>query len=232
MKAEHRKELQTNLLADRMGRLVQGMKTAPRSQSAIVWVLVGLGLATVIGWYIANATRGSLAAAWVQLEEQGTKDSWQAVQEKYPGTIAARTARFQEARSRLQEGLERIYDPAQRLVATYQLEAARKLFQGLAAECSGNPILEAEAIMGEAKAEETLAGAPKTPDNAEEGKGSLDKAIQLYELLAKKYANTFQGQMAEKHLKEIADNRTQVEGFYQEFRKRAVTAKRSEPSQP
>ena len=33
MKAEHRKELQTNILADRMGRLVQRMKERPKLRS-------------------------------------------------------------------------------------------------------------------------------------------------------------------------------------------------------
>ena len=31
MKAEHRKELETNVLADRMGRAIQSMKHRPRS---------------------------------------------------------------------------------------------------------------------------------------------------------------------------------------------------------
>src|SRR5438132_9452135 len=69
MKAEHRKELQTNFLADRMGRLMQGMKAGPQtSGSVVIWVLAALTIGTIVAWYVAgmNSNRSPL---WVRFEK-------------------------------------------------------------------------------------------------------------------------------------------------------------------
>ena len=40
MKAEHRKELQTNVLADSIGRFWLSLKAAPSSTTIAVWVFI------------------------------------------------------------------------------------------------------------------------------------------------------------------------------------------------
>ncbi len=51
MKAEHRKELQTNYLADRMGRLMQGMKAGPQNTgSMVIWGEAATPVSTTAGW--------------------------------------------------------------------------------------------------------------------------------------------------------------------------------------
>jgi len=48
MKAEHRKELETNALAERMGRVVQGMKQAPQKRTMLWMVLVAVAVVVVV----------------------------------------------------------------------------------------------------------------------------------------------------------------------------------------
>ena len=240
MKAEHRKELQTNLLADRMGRLVQGMKSGPRATSVGVWVLALLTLAVVVGMYFANSSRGKQSAAWVHLDAatrsgneaafQGVirdypgtvaaEAAFQGVIQDYPGTVAARTARFQRARLVLHRGLDGIYerDAERRKDAIQDLESARLLFRELASECVHNDVLEPEAILGEAKAEEALVRVPQEA-NADQGRGDLDRALSLYRQVADRFPNTFRGQQAAARAAELDKNRADVEDFYARLNK-------------
>jgi hypothetical protein len=229
MKAEHRKELQTNYLADRMGRLVQGVRAGPRSSSPIPWVIGLLAVGTVLAWYWASAGRGKQSSAWIRLEAgpslaeaRSRNDSRELLTDRLSriirdngGTIAARTARFQQARLMLGWGLEAIYT-VNRPQAIHDLEDARQLFHDLAAECSGNAILEPEALLGEAKSEEALIGVPKQDDDAA-SRGSLDKALHLYQQLARTYPASFQGKMAQKYVTKLEENRTEVAQFYEEL---------------
>ena len=69
MKAEHRKELETNILADRMGNLIQKMKGGPKRRS-IVYVVVALllcGVAFIVYQYWTSDTGDTLR--WVLLEQ-------------------------------------------------------------------------------------------------------------------------------------------------------------------
>jgi hypothetical protein len=226
MKAGHRKELQTNLLADRMGRLVQGMRSGPKGTSPIVWVIAVVAVVTLGAWYFASSNRGSQSAAWLMLDRFSTLDragsgsdaALRDIARIYPGTIAARTARFQRARLLLRQGLESIYGFA-RQTAADNLQEARELFSDLAGECSGDPILEPEAVLGQAKAEEALAGVPKPDPNASESRGDLNKALKLYQRLAKAYPESFEGQQAAKYAQQLQENRDRIEQFYADLRK-------------
>jgi hypothetical protein len=235
MKAEHRKELQTNLLADRMGRLVQGVRSGPRSTSVGVWVIAVLALATLAGWYFADSTRGTQGSAWVRLggitgsvEDQNLGTAADLTDERalneviqnYPGTLPARAARYQRARMLLNRGLKSLYG-TNRSLAIEDLETARQLYKGLAAECAGNDILVPEALMGVAKAEEALVGVPRKTDEPESSRGDLDQALQWYDRLARAYSNSFLGEQAAKHATELRANRDQVVRFYADLNKSA-----------
>src|SRR5947209_2645787 len=119
MKAEHRKELQTNILADRMGRLVQGMKLGgPKPTSLVLWVLAGLALGTVLFyWYYSGSVRSSRSHLWFAVEQEvnNTNDPAKAMERlgtlaaDHPGSMPALIARLQRARLLEQAGLERLY---------------------------------------------------------------------------------------------------------------------------
>ena len=220
MKAEHRKELQTNYLADRMGRLMQGMKAGPQNTgSMVIWVLVALTIGTVVVWYIAgmNSNRSPL---WVRFEQDSDRHDLEGLMQlanANPGTLPARAARLQRARISLEEGLASLYG-IQREAAVSQVKQARQLYADLAQECTDDPILAPQALMGAAKAEEALAGIPKT-DDANESLGSLDKALEYYRRLTKNYPNSFLAKAAQERVDSLEKNRDDADKFYQEMRK-------------
>jgi hypothetical protein len=86
------------------------------------------------------------------------------------------------------------------------------------------PLLAQEAMMGAAKAEETLIGVPKE-DNPSEFRGTLERAIELYQKLAETYPDSFQGKAAAKRVKELQEKGPQIQAFYVELNKRLSRAK-------
>jgi hypothetical protein len=220
MKAEHRKELQTNFLADRMGRLMQGMKAGPQaSGSMVIWVLAALTIGTIVAWYVAgmNSNRSPL---WVRFEKDSADrdlEGLRSLANTNPGTLPARAARFQRARISLQEGLANLYS-GQREAAVSQVKQSRQLYTDLAQECTDDPILAPQALMGAAKAEEALAGIPNGDDSGE-SLGSIDKALEYYHRLAKDYPNSFLAKAAQERIDNLEKSRDDADKFYLEMRK-------------
>ncbi len=100
--------------------------------------------------------------------------------------MPARAARFQKARVELREGLRSICSADQRPKAIEDVEQARQGFVELAAECKDSPLLQQEALLGAAQAEESLIGVP-TKDDPAKSRGSLERAVDLYRQIVKAY---------------------------------------------
>jgi tetratricopeptide (TPR) repeat protein len=165
MRAEHRKELQTNILADRMGRLVQGMKSGPQANSAAVWFLGLLALGTLVAWYYTGKTQAGRSALWVELDGNTNVRQLVNLADTEAGTFPGRMARFQAARLLLQQGLQGLYSE-NRTQELKNIQEAGKSFEALAAECDDDPLLAQDALLGAAKAEET--------------RGHFDRALDFY----------------------------------------------------
>jgi hypothetical protein len=212
MKAEHRKELQTNTLADYLGRGVDSLKNGPTLTVVLVVAVLLLG-----GWWMwsffSTSSRSSDALLWTKLDQAKDDEQLEQLAEANPGTTQARTARFEIARTMIQRGSEKIGNPAQHAEAIKDLVKARQLFQELAPLCRAEPILQQEAMMGLAKAEESLIGAPD-PNEAKQTLGSIDRAIGYYEEVATKFPESFQGKAARQRAKELKENRKDIESFY------------------
>jgi hypothetical protein len=221
MKAEHRKELQTNLLADRMGRLVQGIKAGPRSSSAFAWVTAVLVVIVVVGYYLARIQNARQSAEWIRLlhapsmEARDPAAYYASVARQSAGTLPGRTARFQEARILLNRGLTTYYSSATHGQAVKDLRDAGKLYQDLLGESQGNAVLEQEALLGAARVEETLSAEPN-PDNPDAKLGSLDRALTYYQRLADNYPKSTEGETAKKRVEDLTDAATKarMEEFY------------------
>src|SRR5262245_13110891 len=108
MKAEHRKELHTNALAQGMTRLVEGFKASPKSTSVVLWVLAILAVGTGFAWYYYGGRGSNTGPLWVQLYNDTNLEELKAIYEGHAGTIPGRTAQFQRARELLQLGLENL----------------------------------------------------------------------------------------------------------------------------
>ncbi len=237
MKREHRKELHTNVLADRMGRLLQGMKAAPQS-SVLIWVFLLLTLLTIASWqYYASSTRSNRSGLWVQLDK-ATRDPDVASHElavfanKNHGSIAGRTARFELARIRFQDGQENLTS-FRRTDAVQSIVEARKAYEQLATECPDAPLLAQEALMGVAKAEESLIGIMNPDKEPPESYGSLERAREYYHRVASQYHDTVLGRKADERAKELEgdENSAKVQAFYDELNKLAGPVKKPEPKE-
>jgi tetratricopeptide (TPR) repeat protein len=223
-------------LADRMGRLVQGMKSGPKSTSAVVWVIAVVAVGVFVAWYFATGAPASRSQTWVKLENDLTReddqqrlDDLRKVAEENPGTVPARVARFQRARLLLQaRGLEVLYSD-QRASAIQSLEEARRLYKELAQECIDNTVLRQEALLGLARAEEALVGIPKE-DNAEDSRGDLDQALKDYEqYLTIANPDSVVGKDVKKHVEELEKNRQDVVAFYTEMNRIAEAEAKNKP---
>jgi hypothetical protein len=216
MKADHRKELQTNWLADSLGNALQQAKEGP-SQKALLYGGLVLVVAVLVGVFIWYSTHSKDADAllWVQWNQvsQGPKGELSDVEKKklqdeypekqlewlerlhaletfaaeHPGTLQARFARFETARLLL-EHTEAIGSKLflNRETTLKCIAKARDLYDKLSDESGDVPALAEEAIFNSAKASEDL--------------GEFDRAKKNYERLKNEYPKSQYGSAADKAL--------------------------------
>jgi hypothetical protein len=229
MKAEHRKELQTNILADRMGRLVQRMKERPQKR---VLLYVVLGGVLVLGLYIFFRVRSTAALeesdrwSWV---EDGFQPEMKALRLEYPQTNPGKAARFQYAWLAVWDvGLKALAaDPVDVLKVSGEiddkpgnLEVAQNILLQLRKDCEGDPIWEPEALYGLAVIEETRAIRPK--GRAEH----LAAALKMYKNLAENHKDSTRGKLARQRAEALEKRGQQIHDFYDELNTRLDIEKR------
>jgi hypothetical protein len=219
MKAEHRKELQTNILADRMGRLVQRIKERPKKR---VFLYVVLAAVIIVGLFIFFRFRSSTALEeserWAWLED-GFRPFMDELRDKYPETNQGKAARFQYAWLALWDVGGKILggDPVE---ALGNLEVAEHLYLKLKKDSDGDPIWEPEALYGLAVIEETRA--IRLKGRAEH----LTEAMKQYKNLAEKHKNSARGKLAAQRA-EVLEKRTQeIIDFYDDLSTRLDVEKR------
>ncbi len=195
MKAEHRKELLTNSLAQTLEHTVQRLKEGPSRNTILVLVVLALAVGLYFVWHwFSRSANESDSDRWVQwdnlavpaqvntfLKEKDTED-----------TTQGRLARFLEARRRLLEGTRDLglLGPA-RTTAIENLREAGKHYGELAEQTSDRPLLQQEAFLGAGKAAESL--------------GEYDRARDFYRKLADKYPDSARGRSAKKQLERLDD---------------------------
>jgi hypothetical protein len=171
MKAEHRKELQTNVLADHLGKAIQGIKEGPsRGTMIFVGVVALAGLLIFIWWYFWSASQAADSArwtAWDGLTTPAALDGF-AQNKDNQGTTPGRVARFQIARISLLSGMREL--GSSRAAALENIRKAARTYEELANESSDAPLFVQEALLGAGKANEAL--------------GEVDKAKGFYQKLA------------------------------------------------
>src|SRR5262249_27229887 len=164
--AAHRKELQTNVLADRVGKLYESVKSGPKTTSALVWLFVLLAVVAAVSWkFLSSTNPDEESARWVYLrhathDPDGMARDLQELVDENRAPAQSRAARFQQARLRLRQGQESLVaaEAKTRAEAADKLRSARDLYEQLAREAKSFPILQQEALLGVATTEETLAG--------------------------------------------------------------------------
>jgi hypothetical protein len=214
MKAEHRKELQTNTLADMLGRTVR----RARSGGGLSWFkvfLVLLAVAIVLGyfWVRSNKAREN-SEAWAKLEYNDGKSLEELVSD-FRDTKQGQAARFTIGFGYLWDGVRLIGAGDPRAVEggnRYLIEAVT-VFTQLAEECKDDNERLAEAKYHLAVALEALAGSLKV-ELLEEAKKNYD------ELSRGELATTPYGKLAKKRM-ELYGNPAEfaaLVSFYKNFR--------------
>jgi hypothetical protein len=206
MKAEHRKELETNALADRMGRAMKGMKTRS-SRTAVFYALVAI--AAAVGLFLVfryfQVRRVENSARWMNLEDGSHRFIEKLVKEN-PETDAGKAARLQKAWFFFWEiGLKRLGSDSNG--ALKSLDDAAAMYKQIAEDSAGDPVYEPEALYGLAAIEET---------RAVQNRDRLDSAKRMYEELAKNHPKSAHGKLAARWVENFADDskRTEIAQFY------------------
>jgi hypothetical protein len=210
MKAEHRKELQTNTLAKTLGQTFRGLKEGPSRSTLLVLVLVGLAVVLIFTWrYFAHSSQEADSALWYKWDNLATPEQLDTFlkNKEVEETTQGRLARFLAARRALREGLRDLGQPANSKRAQDELKKAADLYGKLASEPAKVPPLNQEALLGAAQASEAL--------------GEYDKAKDLYGQLAQKYKDTIQGKNAQQQLDRL--NNAANQSVLQDLKSRLVT---------
>jgi hypothetical protein len=229
MKAEHRKELRTNALADRIGRFIQGVKTRTQANYLMIWGTLAVVVAGFVIWYFINrSNKNARSELWVELDSVAVPASTMPIDkdhdpykkrvselediiENHKGTKQALIARFELARINLRNlGLDLLADDPRFALAN--LEKAKREYTKLAEDYKDEPQWAAQARLGLAQIAET---------RAIQDLSKLDDAVKLYEQVAQEYPKTAAGMEAQQRVKEFKDSkkRAAIEQFYKDLPK-------------
>ncbi len=214
MKAEHRKELETNTLADRMGQAMQRVKTGRRSTFMLYFfVAIALLIALWFGWSYMAGSRQETSNRWLFLDDGGQKNLAElATKEK--STNAGKAARLQIAWMLYWEkGVKFVGTDPQG--AMQMLKTSGDLYRELAEECKDDPLFEPQALLGIAVVEET-----KTLQDP----AHLDKAHEAYKAVLgadNKYKDTIEGKYAKERIELLKDakKRAEIAALYDDLRR-------------
>jgi hypothetical protein len=214
MKAEERKELQTNSLVRFVGRLRHGFKGGTSRKAVVIWSIIGLAVVVFIGWkIIANISERRNSQRWLDLDMAKTPNDLDEFIDKNKGTVQANVARLFQAREALREGLTELYRNHDK--AEEQLKQAADTYDGLVKPFKNTPILVQECLLGAGK--------------AREGLGELDEALSRYKDLTSRFKEGPVVQEATRGIDRIEKHRAELERLSAEIKKLAggsATAKK------
>ena len=199
MKAEHRHELQSNVLADWLATSADKVK--PYSSLITVAIAV-LAIGVGIFAYLRSTDERGKAEASQQLIEalQGGVGGLQEVAANYRGTEPALVAQLLVAEAQLDSGADALY--TNKPAARTNLSTAAEAFS-MAKDEAKDPMLRAWALYGLGRAHESL--------------GDLDRARGDYQALLKEYPDSGLAGAARKNLDHL--NQPGVKEFYDWFAK-------------
>ena len=189
MKAEERKELETNSLAAGARKLIDRAKTGRFVNPYAVAVVLAVGLGGGLWWYLSAENRKIGSRQWADLtlvSKTNSQTNLEDFAKSNKDSAAARAARLDAARIQLgQEGIGKlnVRDRELRGKAVENVEKARDELLKLADEYKGDPTMQATCLLSAAEGELALVGIPKGADG-KDYRGSVAKAAELYKKVA------------------------------------------------
>jgi hypothetical protein len=224
MRAEKRKEIETNSLA----KWLNNVWTGTKRRSAYIWggaIIVALLL--IFGWTQWSKSRArSHAEQWVELDDADSKEKLSDLSNKYRDSLVGKAAKVRLARLALgPEGLEKLgtLDPTQRNAAVVSIEQARDLYAGVAPDLKENSVLQQEAWLGAAEAEEALLAVPT--EGSEQPRGTIEKVIDYLKKAKDVAGDSDPGKAIEKKLAAYEKDKDQITKFYADVRRQLTPPK-------
>jgi hypothetical protein len=224
MKAEQRKELETNALAENLAHTADYLKA---HANLVRWLAGGTLAVIVVGviaWYLLGGVSTTQSRLWTTFGGADTSAALEKLAKDNPGTLQARSAKFEAARLLFREGFGDFGTMERHADAVARIDKARSLYESLLTDSRGMPALEAEALMGIARIEETLSGSPK-PDNATAMYGSLDRAAEFYKKVVSSQPGSFEAKKAAERIKAIEERKDELQAFYKDLNTRFTKPK-------
>jgi len=227
MKAEHRKELQTNALADRMGRFIKQIKKRPSRGSFLTWVLVVIVLAAG-GFFLLRrgAAANREARAWAEFSQGDYPRAREGKRTVYNYDILMQERSLVGRAAKLQRAWEFLHDRGIKMLqadyfnALDAVRAAGKVYESTFPEVKDDPVLAPEVKYALAVVEETLAAQLTLTDKKREE--HIDKALRLYQGVEKEYRGSAHGEQAKKRVEllKTPEQRRRLIEFYGELSRR------------
>jgi hypothetical protein len=172
MKAEHRKELQTNMLADKMGKLLSGAKTGGGLYVALAVVFL---LLLVAYYWLPGEMRDRLTVTWFDFyNSTDNEESLQKNLERHRGTPIVVPTQLLQADHYYERGMELTRDPD---AAVVPLKQAISLYKPLALDGTLSPVIQARAALGWAETEEAMYW---ITTDADPNANAIQRIIELY----------------------------------------------------
>ncbi len=223
MKAEHRKELETNALADRVGRVMQGMKQKPQKRT-MLWVVLA-GVVIIVVWLFfrkAEVQRVDNAERWAKFED-GHQQLLTSLIQQDPGTNAAKAAEFELYYSELRTMLR--YLATNPKDALKNLDSLDEVYAKLAEQSRDDKVLLPEALYARAVIAETRLIKPEE---------NWQAALDAYKVVADNHKDTALGKLRKKRVEVLSDKqkRDEVLKVYQDLRIEFVREDRLPPLPP
>ncbi|HWG44123.1 MAG TPA: hypothetical protein VN688_15200 [Gemmataceae bacterium] len=214
MKAEHRKELMTNSLAHRVSDAIHGIKEGPSRGTILVLVALGLILILVLVWrYLSSSNEAADSARWREWDSLASPEQLTnfADNKDMQGHLQGRLARLAEARRGLHDGLRDLGGIGTRPEALKKITTAAEHYTKLVQEFADKPVLHQQALMGAAKAHESL--------------GEIEQARKFYDQLARDHGNSVLGKEADEQIKRLdaAKKDGDLEALQEEYNKKPAT---------
>lgn len=210
MKAAHRKELEKNVLADRLGRLATNVRKPPQRGT---WMTI-LGVVVVLAAFFAimrvrTIAREDASRNWVMFDD-GYREYIDNLKDKFSDDNVGKAARFEYAWMMTWDfGVKKLAADPIRALTT--LDTADGQYAELAEKCKNDPIWEAEALYARAVIEEA---------RAVKDRKHLDKAREMYLEVTKKHPEAVHGKLAKTRAEELKPktaSRDRVDQFYQDL---------------
>ena len=174
MKAEHRKELHTNLLRSQLGKLVGTTKNSSRT---FWFILLGLVMLGVLYWWWTTSAANRITVAWMDYwfsrNEFLGPTALERVQIDHKGTAAARAARLTLADELYEQAFRSISAKTREKAVSDPFVQAQKLYEEVQQQAGNSTDLALRATLGIAKCEES--------------RGELQKAVSHYQEVVDKF---------------------------------------------